>query len=144
MRDCRTWVHPTPESTPRSEKRLAAVSEGVAEQLRAQGAAVRRLAGATRYGTSAAVADEALERGADPATTWVASGLAFPDALVAAASAGQDQGVLLLVDGQRLESSKETAGWLQEHAADIHALRIAGGPSAVGTGVETALRALLP
>ena len=72
-----------------------------------------RLAGDTRYGTSAAVVDASRNAGLRINQPWVATGETFADALVAgpaAAAAGQ---VMVLVDGGDLEASAETTAVLQ-------------------------------
>ena len=117
----------------------AAIGPEVAAALDSAAGTVTRLAGPTRYGTSAAVAEAALARGVGASTVWVATGRNFPDALVAGAAAGRDGGVLLLVDGSDLAGSPETRDWLVAHAADIREVRIAGGTDAVSAQVEHAL-----
>ncbi|WP_164710978.1 cell wall-binding repeat-containing protein [Euzebya pacifica] len=72
-----------------------------------------RLAGDTRYGTSAAVIDASRNAGLRINQPWVATGETFADALVAgpaAAAAGQ---VMVLVDGGDLEASAETTAVLE-------------------------------
>ena len=121
----------------------AALSDAVLGELDAAAGSVRRVSGPTRYATSAAAARAALDAGASPAVTWIATGNAFPDALVAAAAAGRDDGWLLLVDGADLGGSPETRDALAERAADIEVVRIAGGRAAVTEAVEAALAAQL-
>lgn len=118
----------------------AAVSEAVANEVDMRVADVNRISGPTRYATSAAVADEALGRGASAATTWVATGRDWPDALVVSAAVGTTRGVSLLVDGKDLAGSPETATWVDDNAAAIRSLRIVGGTAAVSDEVATALR----
>jgi putative cell wall-binding protein len=77
----------------------AAVSEGVLTELAAAGVAAERIHGPTRYGTSAEVASEQLQRGADPDGVMVASGRGWQDALAAGSAAAALQLPLLLVDG---------------------------------------------
>ena len=95
-----------------------AVGPAVASALQDVGE-VRRLAGATRYDTSAAAAEEWLARGNDLSGVWLATGRAFPDALVAAAAAGQSAGLLLLLDGLDVAGSPATRGWLADHATQL-------------------------
>ena len=120
----------------------SAVSEEVAAAVDERVDAVVRLAGATRYGTSAAVAQEALARGITPDVVWVATGDDFPDGLVAGAAAGRDDGLLLLVDGTSLAGSPETRDLLAANIADVEVVRIAGGTAAVSAAVEEELRRL--
>lgn len=108
-------------------------------RLESTGAAVRRIAGATRYATSAALAVEAVAQGADPAGLWLATGAAWPDALTsgpAAAAAGQ---VLLLVPGQAPETMPELSAWLQRHAAATFV--VVGGEASVGDPLVASLHA---
>jgi S-formylglutathione hydrolase FrmB/putative cell wall-binding protein len=120
----------------------AAVSDAVLEQIRQTVGGVVRVAGPTRFATSAALADAALDLGITPATTWVATGADFPDALVAGAAAARDRGVLLLIDGSDLGRSPETRDWLVAHDGQISAIRIAGGIAAVSEDVRAGLEAL--
>ena len=119
-----------------------AVSEEVAAAIDERVGTLTRLAGATRYGTSAAVAQEALARGITPDVVWVATGDDFPDGLVAGAATGRDGGLLLLVDGASLAGSPETRDLLVANLAEVETIRIAGGTAAVSAGVEEELRAL--
>jgi putative cell wall-binding protein len=121
----------------------AAVSESVFATVDERAGEVRRLAGATRYGTSAAVAGEALARGLAPAVVWVATGTDFPDALVAGAAAGRDRALLLLVDAVDLDRSPDTRDVVAANAPGISTVRIAGGTGVVSAEVEGQLRALL-
>lgn len=121
----------------------AAVSEAVAAAVDDRAGAVRRLAGATRYDTATEVADDALDAGANPSTTWVATGRDWPDALVSAAATGRADGALMLVDGQSLDLSPASRDWIADHAAAIDALRLAGGTAAISDAVYTALADLL-
>lgn len=121
----------------------AAVSEDVARAAAgASGVEPDRLAGATRYGTSLAVNDQALADGLVPATTWLATGLDYPDALTAgpAAAAG---GFLLLVDGADLDDSEPTRDFLADHAGEIEEVVLAGGTEAISARVADQAAALL-
>lgn len=121
----------------------AAVSEAVAGDVQGRSGDVRRLFGATRYGTSAAVAERALVEGVDPAVTYVATGLDWPDGLTAGAAAGAADGLLLLVDGRDVEGAPETLALLEREAARIESLRIVGGTDAVAQAVARRLTALM-
>ena len=71
----------------------AAVSDAVFGQLGGFSSNVSRMAGADRYRTAAAIAQEFFP---NPAEAWLASGIAFPDALAAGALAAQYNAPLLL------------------------------------------------
>lgn len=107
----------------------AAISTAVEDELRSRGLTVERLAGATRYATSARTAALAIGAGADPTTTWVATGRDWPDGLAAgpaAAAAGQ---ILVLVDGGRALGSPATWQVVAERADRV---RLSGGRAAIG------------
>lgn len=106
-------------------------------------APVDRVAGATRYDTSARLADAALADGGDGATVWVATGRSWPDALAAGASAGAAGAVLLLVDGTDLTRSPESAAWLTRRAAGLRDVVLVGGTGTIAPTVESALSALV-
>jgi putative cell wall-binding protein len=87
---------------------------------------VDRIAGDTRYDTSAAVAEAAVEAGASPASVWLATGSFWADAL----AAGPAGGILVLVRGSAT-STAAADEWLTAHLDELEWLRIAGGPAAV-------------
>ena len=103
-----------------------AVDEAVAGTLRTSGLTVSRLAGSTRYATSAAVADAALVAGGDPSTTWIATGRDWPDALAAGPAAAASGAVLLLVDGR--SGSGPSSAWLADNA---DAVLVVGGAASI-------------
>lgn len=108
----------------------AAIDERVGE--------VTRLSGSDRYATSAAVAQAAIAS-RTPGVVYVATGLDFPDALVAGAAAGDDRGILLLVDGTSLDASPATRDMLDNLPDTVALVRIAGGPLAVSPEAEQAI-----
>jgi poly-gamma-glutamate capsule biosynthesis protein CapA/YwtB (metallophosphatase superfamily)/putative cell wall-binding protein len=116
----------------------AAISETVEAEL-AAGHHVRRLAGANRYATAAAVARE-VGPGVlgGRATVLVASGERFPDALAAGGAAYAGPHPVLLTTADELPGDTATA--IRDLAPE-HAL-VLGGPAAVGDGVLEEIRAL--
>lgn len=104
---------------------------------------MRRIAGSNRYATSAAVAEEAVQRGLDLTTLWVATGLAFPDALAAGAAAGALDTVVLLVDGRDLEASADSRAFLGRRAAATDLVLLAGGEAAVSASVADSISRIL-
>lgn len=106
----------------------AVVAVAVAADLEAEGLAVSRLAGATRYETSRAVADHALAAGMTPASTWLAAGGNWPNSLTAGLAAAHDAGVLLLVDGRDPTASPATSDWLVDHGPELDRVTLVGGP----------------
>lgn len=121
----------------------AAVSQAVEAAVDEHVQAVRRLAGPNRYVTATEVANDALDKGANPAVTWVATGRDWPDALVAAAATGHVNGVLTLVDGQELSLSPSSRDWIDDNAEAIRSLRMAGGTAAISETTRDELAELL-
>ena len=121
-----------------------AVAPTVVDQLEGAGARVGpRLSGDSRYATSAAVARAAVDAGAAPGRAWFATGLNFPDALVAGPAVAADGGVMLLLHGQDVAGAVEALAWLDEHTP-MEALHVLGGPGAVADEVVAAIDARLP
>lgn len=114
----------------------AAVSEDVVEQV-TDIAPVRRIAGADRYVTAAAVAAE-LAPGS--AVAYVASGADYPDALAASAHAGAQGAPVLLT---RPDGLPAATGAALEDLAPTQIV-VLGGPEAVSDDVATALEAYAP
>ena len=77
----------------------AAVSAATEQAIRDAGFETRRLAGASRFGTSLEVVDESLSTGASTTRLWLASGSDWHDALAAAPIAAGRGEVLALIDG---------------------------------------------
>jgi len=98
---------------------------------------VERLWGPNRYGTSAAVAEMAFSHAS---TVFIALGTNFPDALVAAAAGGHEQGPVLLTDGHSL--SPETTAELVRLAPTT--AYVVGGTAVISPVVEQQVRALVP
>lgn len=105
-----------------------AVSPTVGNSLAAVGVSVDRLAGANRYGTSAAVADRAAVAGMT-GQNWLADGANWPDAVAAGPAAALLNGNLVLVDPNDLSRSPEARDWLAGHRSD--AVTAVGGPDVV-------------
>jgi putative cell wall-binding protein len=96
-------------------------------------ATVDRVAGATRYGTAAAVSTEAYPDG--NGCVLIASGENFPDALAASGLAGADGCPILLVMQDSIP--EETSAAIDELGADT--ATIVGGTAAVSQAVEDSL-----
>ncbi len=77
----------------------AAVSDEVEATIRAEGHTTRRLAGASRFGTSLEVVEESLGTGASTDRIWFAAGGDWHDALAAAPVVAARGEILALVDG---------------------------------------------
>ncbi len=120
----------------------AAVSESVSRDLAGRGLSVDRAGGADRYETAAMVAARGLEAGASVGSTWLATGAAFPDALVAGAAVARDGGVLLLADPSDLDDSSATASFLGDRAGALRRVTLLGGPQALSEAVADDARAL--
>jgi hypothetical protein len=120
----------------------AVVSDSVLAALRARGITTSRMAGTTRYLTSSLVADATLAAGVAPTRTWLATGQDWRDALVAGPAAAANRGVLLLIDGARLDGSTASA-WLSAQSGTVNDLRIVGTESSVTAAVLTGVKTLL-
>jgi len=109
----------------------AAVSDAVKDAIDADVGTVSRISGADRYGTSMAVVDAALARGAWSRTVWMASGLKFPDSLVGGAAVARDGGILMLVNGNDSAHSPATEAKLVDLAIGIDRVIILGGEATI-------------
>lgn len=118
----------------------AAVAEAAAD---AAGATLERLAGATRYGTSVAVAREAVDEGLVADAVWVATGRSFPDALAAGPAAARAGATLLLVDGEAVGGAPESEDWLAGEADRLDSVVVVGGTRAVSDAVAREVARLL-
>ncbi|WP_022923386.1 cell wall-binding repeat-containing protein [Serinicoccus marinus] len=94
---------------------------------------VQRTIGQDRWSTASELAVEAFPQGAD--TVYVASGLAFPDALAGGALAGSDEAPVLLTQPDSLPAATRMA--LQQLGPD--SIVVLGGEGAVNGDVMTAL-----
>ncbi|MBK9180902.1 MAG: cell wall-binding repeat-containing protein [Acidimicrobiales bacterium] len=91
-----------------------------------------RLAGADRYATSVAVAEQIVA--ADRSVlghVHLATGTAFPDSLTAGALAARTHGLVLLVDGSAAGADDETHAFLAARAGEVGEVEVLGGPAAV-------------
>ncbi|WP_341253313.1 cell wall-binding repeat-containing protein [Euzebya pacifica] len=122
----------------------AALTEQVATDVAAAGFVPKRLSGASRYATAAAITQEALTTtGASFGSAMLASGTNFPDALTAGPAAAQLGGMLVLVDPGSLDASPESRSLLSANAGSIRRLFIAGGTAAVSQAVQDQAVAVL-
>lgn len=121
-----------------------AVSPGVAGRLDDLGYDVRRLAGADRFGTSAAAARLALERfDGEQRPVILATGRDYPDALAAGALAGRLDAVLGLVPDRDLADAPDVRALLTEYAARLDRAVLVGGSAVVSDAVaEQAAQAI--
>jgi putative cell wall-binding protein len=115
-----------------------AVSAAVADAVAAEGVAVDRIAGATRFATARLVADATFADGADAGVVWLATGEAFADALAAGAAVARDGGVLLLTPTGELGA--DASAWFATHRASLDRVVLLGGHAALGAEVERDVR----
>lgn len=113
------------------------VSDAVAADL-ATMAPVRRVAGADRYTTAIAAAQEAFPGG--PSTVFIATGLDYPDALSGGPAAVVSSAPIILVQAGAVPSSVRT----YLNAVKPTRIVILGGPAAVTDAVAIELQAFLP
>lgn len=114
-----------------------AVSSAVEADL-AVHAPVRRLAGADRYATAAAITLDGFPTGAG--TVYLASGLDFPDALAGGAAAGALSSPILLTDPSQLPGSTRS----ELIRLDPSEVVVLGGTGAIGETVLDQVRNALP
>ena len=120
----------------------SAIEANVEDEIRRLGLTVRRIAGTSRYDTSIALAQDALNRANGTEQTVVfATGGDFPDALAAGALAGSLEGPLVLVPTQRLAST--VAAFLREHTARWDGGVVVGGQVAASDFVLDELTAAI-
>ncbi len=99
----------------------AAIAAGVETTVTGIGDLPKRVAGADRFGTAVAIADQI----GDPTTVFEATGTNFPDALAGVPAAIKTGGVILLTNGK--QQSTATAAYLAAHpGGTTYAL---GGPA---------------
>ena len=108
-----------------------AVSERVAESLRALVGSVDRLAGSNRYETSVRVAERGVALGLSAQRPWIMTGAAFADALSGGPAAALTGNVALLVAPDQPATS--SSSWLRSAPRDY--VTVVGGPAAVGPTV---------
>ena len=97
-----------------------------------------RIAGADRYATAAAIANDAFQPGIDVA--YVATGTDFADALAGAAVAGAKHAPVLLVTPNAIPAS--TAAAITRLLPNR--IVVVGGPASVSDAVVTSLGAMVP
>lgn len=108
----------------------AAVPQKVESQLRSAGAGnITRLAGSTRYETSAKIADFELPSslGFTMDGLLLATGRNFPDAFAAGPLAGRGPSPLLLVD----PGASYACSYLSSHRNEISRVTVVGGNAAI-------------
>lgn len=116
-----------------------AVSEAVERELASQGVEVDRVAGTTRYATSAAVA----EIGPDPTLAVLVTGSNWPDALAAGPSAAHVGGTVLLTPTHSITTSRYVEDYLNRHTDTLDRAAVAGSTSVVAQRVVRELATVL-
>lgn len=110
----------------------AAVSDEREAELAAAAGEVRRLWGTNRYGTAAAVAGDALDRGfVETDRVWAATGYDYADALAAAAVVARMGDVLVLVEGEVAPGDAPLDDWLAGREEPFERGRVIGGTAAI-------------
>jgi putative cell wall-binding protein len=123
----------------------AAVGAAVAARIHElTGVAPGRVAGEDRYATAVAVAQR-MPGGTDPAAVWLASGRAWPDALVAGPAVAAGGGVLLLSDPATMAASPATLTHLAALRPGAPVVHLVGGTAALADAIaHTAATGDLP
>lgn len=117
----------------------ATVSDDVVSALRANGLTVERIGGSDRYQTATMIARRIATLTGGGGTVYVARGDAYPDALSLSPLAYVQKAPILLTEPRTLNSRTRS-----ELAKGYRSARIAGGGMAVGYGVESSVRSLVP
>ena len=115
----------------------AAVSENVAEALRAMGFRVDRISGADRYETARRAAN--IFAPDKLSTVYLASGVNFADAVAVAPNVTSDTPLILSTP---TELHAEARRFLTDSDRDIDSVTILGGRAAISDDVEAEIQAL--
>lgn len=121
----------------------AVIAPSVVSQLEGLGYEVRRLAGSNRFGTSTAVAEEALSHRTGDVTLVIASASGFADALPAGALAARRSGVLVLAPRDSMADAPDIASFVEARVGRVADGVVVGGTGAISTTVETQLEQAL-
>ncbi|MEO2108688.1 MAG: cell wall-binding repeat-containing protein, partial [Actinomycetota bacterium] len=121
----------------------AVIAPSVVSQLEGLGYEVRRLAGSNRFGTSTAVAEEALAQRTGDVTLVIASASGFADALPAGALAARRSGVLVLAPKDSMADAPDIASFVEARVGRVADGVVVGGTGAISTTVETQLEQAL-
>ncbi|GAA2177105.1 hypothetical protein GCM10009847_01700 [Leucobacter tardus] len=113
-----------------------AVSQRAANELKATGRTIERVAGNDQYSTSIAVMKRGWPNGTSRA--FVASGTRFLEPIAASAAAGSAGAPLILVPGSAAQAPATTLRALKD--AGVKRIDIAGGSGGVSSGIERSLR----
>lgn len=116
----------------------AAVSTQVEKQLK--GMTCKRLAGATAYETSAAIASWCVSQGMKANNVGVATGTGYYDALAGAALCGKNNAALVLADDANRSAIKS---FVAPRKKSITRAYVFGGTAAVSAGTYNAVTAAL-
>lgn len=118
---------------------VGAVGNAAYDKLATLAPQISRVSGLDRFATSRAVATDAFPPG-KVNSVFIATGLNFPDALVAGSAAGYQGGPLILVNGASGALDQATKQLIQ----NLGPLRIyiVGGTSSVSTGIQSDLQNL--
>ena len=120
----------------------AAVSDAVAQDIKAMGISSERIGGDDRYETAALVAEWAYDNGyATFDSVGIATGLTFPDALAGGAGLGSINGVILLTPMDALDPACEAA--IGSHAEEIDLVHVFGSTAAVRQSVYDSVMSIL-
>lgn len=121
-------------------KAVSSAVQAQLEQLVSTPSDVTRIAGDDRYQTSVQLAQFAFRGGASVA--YLANGANFPDALAAGPAAAHFDGPVVLVPGSASSVPSSTMDELL--ALGLKSIKIAGGTSAVSTGIQRQVAFVAP
>lgn len=117
----------------------ASVNNAVGSQLLNMAKTYKRIAGKDRYDTSRQVVAYAFS---SAAMTYVATGVNYPDALVAGSAAATSSSPLLLVNGKASAADSATLNRIK--VLKSKQVRIIGGPATVSAGVMKSIKSRVP
>ena len=120
----------------------AAISAAVVEDIAKLGITTRRWWGPDRYATAAAVAEELTGACFEDDAAGLASGAAFPDALVGGALLGARAVPVVLADASLPEPTRESLARTAASGDEVE-ITVFGGTAAVREAVATAAVAVL-
>ncbi len=120
-----------------------AVGPAVVDALDALNVSVERVSGPDRFATSVAIAKRAATAGMTSADVFVATGLAFPDALVAGPAVAAAGGTMVLVHGTNASGAPASMDWFRSVVGEVQRVWFLGGDAAVTPAVRDAVQDIL-
>ncbi len=122
----------------------SAVSKPLFERVKSQmGGKALRLAGSTRYETSAAIVTWELKNGLTSKSLGFARGDSFPDSLAASYYLAQKQSPLLLIDGRSANGNSSAKKIIDSVSTSVGEFNYFGGTNSITNDVRDSLESRL-